>query len=101
MHEGALFVDVVDLTRVFNGLLVFERGGVRITVHGHTASFFVGRRTAQIDKAQVHLPGAPFEYAGDVFIPMATVLAADKAISLAWLSPHHADLHLTVFSSAS
>ena len=101
VHDGVLFVDAVDLTRVFDGLLIFEKAGARITVRGNTFAFHLGQRTAIVDHQSVRIAGAPFEYAGDVFVPMSAILSADKGLSLTWTGRNRADLHVTVFPKGS
>lgn len=97
VRSGVLFVDAIDITRVFDGLLVFERHGVRIGVRGHSESFTVGRRIAVVDKTNVRLRAAPFEYDGDIFVPIGPIVSADPALRLTWINRHHADLHVSAF----
>lgn len=97
LHDGVLFADAVDLTRVFDGLLAFEKDGMRTTIHGHVYAFHVGVRVAQVDRDHVRLPGAPFEYGGDMYVPLRTILKADGGLRLTWAAPRHADLHVIVF----
>jgi len=97
IRNGVLFVDAVDVTRVFDGLLVFERRGVRIGVRGHTESFRLGSLIAVVDKTNVRLRAAPFEYDGDIFVPIGPIISADPALHLTWINRHHADLHVDAF----
>jgi hypothetical protein len=97
VRAGVLFVDAVDMTRVFDGLLVFERNGVRIGVRGHNESFTIGRRIAVVDKTNVRLSAAPFEYGGDIFVPIGPIITADPALRLTWINRRHADLHVNAF----
>lgn len=92
-----LFVDCIDVTRVFDGLLVFERRGVRISVRGHTESFRLGNLIAVVDKSNVRLRVAPFEYDGDIFVPLDPIIKADPALRVTWINRHHADLHINAF----
>jgi len=85
------------MTRVFDGLLVFERNGVRIGVRGHSESFTIGRRIAVVDKTDVRLRAAPFEHNGDIFVPIGPIITADPALRLTWINRHHADLHVSAF----
>jgi hypothetical protein len=96
-----LFVDAVDMTRVFDGLLVFERNGIRISLRGHSESFTIGRRIAVVDQTNVRLQAAPFEHNGDIFVPLAPIINADPALHVTWINPHHADLHVSAFSGSS
>ena len=97
MRGGVLFVDAVDMTRVFDGLLVFERNGIRISVRGHSESFRVGQHLAVVDQTNVKLQAAPFDYNGDIFVPLSTIIDADPALRLTWVNQHHADLHINAF----
>ena len=97
IRAGVLFVDAVDMTRVFDGLLVFERNGVRLGVRGHSESFTLGRRIAVVDKTNVRLSAAPFEYEGDIYVPIGPIIKADPALRLTWINRHHADLHVSAF----
>ncbi len=97
IRGGVLFVDAVDVTRVFDGLLVFERRGVRISVRGHTESFRLGNRIAVVDKTNVRMRASPFEYEGDIFVPIGPIITADPALHLTWINRHHADLHVDAF----
>ncbi|MGH7714884.1 MAG: hypothetical protein ACREML_02695 [Vulcanimicrobiaceae bacterium] len=97
VRNGVLFVDAVDVTRVFDGLLVFERHGVRLGVRGHNLSFTIGKRIAQVDKSGVRLKGAPFEFDGDIFVPVEPIVNADPALHLTWVNRRHADLHVNAF----
>ncbi len=97
VRNGVLFVDCIDVTRVFDGLLVFERRGVRISVRGHTESFRLGSLIAVVDKTNVRLRVAPFEYEGDIFVPFDPIIKADPALHITWINRHHADLHVDAF----
>jgi hypothetical protein len=97
MRGGVLFVDAVDMTRVFDGLLVFEKNGIRISVRGHSESFRIGQHVAVVDDTNVKLQAAPFEYNGDIFVPLSTIIGADPALRVTWVNQHHADLHINAF----
>jgi len=97
IRSGVLFVDAVDVTRVFDGLLVFERRGIRIGVRGHSESFTIGRPVAVIDKTNVRLKVAPFEYQGDIFVPIDSIINADPKLHITWINRRHADLHVDAF----
>ena len=97
MRGGVLFVDAVDITRIFDGLLVFERNGVRLGLRGHNESFTIGRHVVLVDKTAVRLKAAPFEYNGDIFVPIDPIIGADPALRLTWVNQHHADLHVNAF----
>jgi hypothetical protein len=97
MRDGVLFVDAVDITRIFDGLLVFERNGVRLGLRGHNESFTIGRHVMLVDKTAVRLKAAPFEYNGDIFVPIDPIIGADPALRLTWINRHHADLHVNAF----
>jgi hypothetical protein len=97
MRNGVLFVNAVDVTRIFDGLLVFEKNGVRLGVRGHFESFTIGRRMVIVDKTKVPLKVAPFEYNGDIFVPISPIIGADPALRLTWVNQHHADLHVSTF----
>lgn len=100
MHDGVMFVDAVDFTKVFNGLLVFSgKEGVKIAVRGHSATFHAGERHATIDGKTVQLQAAPFVRGGDIYIPIKTILAPRTAITMRETGPNEADLHLAVFST--
>jgi|GEM_PF-4706019 hypothetical protein len=97
VRDGVLFVNAVDITRVFDGLLVFETNGIRLGVRGYNISFTIGRHVALVDKTAVRLKVAPFEHDGDIFVPLGPIIGADPALRLTWVNPHHADLHVTAF----
>ena len=101
-RNGAMFVDAVDFTRVFNGLLVFgPEGAVKIIVRGHSSTFVPGNRVAHIDGKAVKLPEAPFVHNGDLYVPVSVILGSATGISLHRIDATHADLHLTVFAGAT
>ena len=97
VRRGRLFVDAVDWTRAFNGLLIFEKHAVRLTVRGHTVAYHVGSRTAYVDQQPRTIQSAPFERNGDIYIPIDTAIAVDGGLRLVWVNPRHADLHVGVF----
>lgn len=102
MRNGQLFVDVVDLTRVFDGFLVFEPGQtVKIAIRGHTGTFVAGKLAARVDGKPVTLPEAPFLRNGDLYIPIGVILGRRTGISLAKLGPRRADLRVAAFAGAS
>ncbi len=97
IRDGVLFVNAVDMTRVFDGLLVFERHGVRLGVRGHNLSFTIGKRIALVDKSAVRLRVAPFEFNADIYVPIEPIIKADPALRLTWVNRRHADLHVSAF----
>ncbi|MBV8601539.1 MAG: hypothetical protein JO359_08255 [Candidatus Eremiobacteraeota bacterium] len=100
LHDGELFIDAVDFTRVANGLLVFEgKGTVKLAVRGHAATFSAGTRTARIDGKSVTLAHAPFERHGDLYIPFAAILKQSPGTTLHVIDKTHADVHLAVFNT--
>ena len=101
-HNGVLFVDVVDLTKVFDGLLVFDGPRtVKIALRGHTATFTVGSPAARIDGKKTKLPAAPLLRNGDIYIPMSVMVGPRTGIGLNVIDPTHADLHVAVFAPAT
>ncbi|MGH7329607.1 MAG: stalk domain-containing protein [Polyangiaceae bacterium] len=97
LRNGRLFVDAVDWTRAFNGLLIFEKNAVRLTVRGHTSAYHVGSRTAFVDRQSWKLRAPPFERSGDIYIPIDTAIAIDGGLKLVWINRRHADLRVGVF----
>jgi hypothetical protein len=71
-HDGVVFVDVVELTRAYSGLLTFANSGrtMTISIRKRTAIFTKGRPFAVVNGAAVKLPAAPFIYAGDFYVPI-------------------------------
>ena len=101
LRNGQMFVDVVDLTRVFSGFLIFEPGEtVKIAIRGHTGTFRGGQRAARIDGKAVTLPEPAFLQNGDLYIPITVILGKSTGISLVKLGPRRADLHVTAFAAA-
>ena len=102
LRNGQMFVDAVDLTRVFSGFLVFEpEETVKIAVRGHTGTFHAGQRAARIDGKAVTLPEPAFLHNGDLYIPVSVILGPQTGISLVKLGPRRADLHVAAFAPAA
>ncbi|MBV8151318.1 MAG: hypothetical protein JOY59_07160 [Candidatus Eremiobacteraeota bacterium] len=94
-HGGVLFVDVVDATKAFNGLLLLQTPGrARLETQGKIALFVVGTRRATFNGAPLTLPGAPFRRAGRMYVPLATVAKLTGA-RLVRIDAGHADLRVT------
>ena len=70
LRNGVVYADVVDLVKVFDGLLTFQGPAVVVTINGVTARFTRGSRTALINDGAVTMPGQPFTRNGDVFVPL-------------------------------
>lgn len=101
-HNGVLFADVIDLTRVFDGLLVLDGPRtVKLAIRGHTATFTVGSKTARIDGKKVALQAAPLLRNGDIYVPISTFVGPKTGIGLKMIGPKHADLHVAVFAPAT
>ena len=100
MRNGVMYVDAVDFTKVFNGLLVTSApGAIKIAVRGHTAAFHSGERSAVIDGKHVTLEGPAFTRNGDVYIPIKTILYPHTTITMRSTGKDAADLHVSVFGS--
>ncbi|MBC5809819.1 MAG: hypothetical protein GIW95_03045 [Candidatus Eremiobacteraeota bacterium] len=76
-HGGVVYVDVVQITKAFSGLLTFGSGGSTVTVSvGHkTATFIAGKTTADFGGTTKALSGKPFVIDGDLFVPLSAVAA--------------------------
>ena len=75
LHGGVAYVNVVRITKGFSGLLTFGKSdkSVNVTILGHTAKFWIGRRTGVVNAEDTTYPGAPFEHDGDFYVPLATI----------------------------
>jgi len=70
MHGGTVFVDAVDMTKTFNGLISMRTGGsATITIQGSTGAFVQGSTTTVVNGVKARIP-APFMRGGDLFIPL-------------------------------
>jgi hypothetical protein len=70
MHSGTVFVDAIDMTKTFNGLVSLRAGGsATITIQGSTGAFVPGSTTAVVNGVKTRIP-APFMRGGDLFIPL-------------------------------
>ena len=70
MHGGTVFVDAVDMTKTFNGLISMRTGGsATITIQGSTGAFVPGSTTTVVNGVKARIP-APFMRGGDLFIPL-------------------------------
>jgi hypothetical protein len=70
MHAGTVFVDAIDMTKTFNGLISMRTGGsATITIGGSTGAFVPGSTTAVVNGVKARIP-APFMRGGDLFVPL-------------------------------
>src|ERR1700684_985014 len=71
-HDGVVFVDVVELTRAYNGLVTFADHGrtMTISIGKRTATFKKGRPFAVVNGGAVKLSGPPFISEGDFYVPI-------------------------------
>ncbi len=74
IHGGVPFVDLVDIVRTFNGLVVIGAGHVGASVGKHEARFARGDATAMVDGTPVAMPAVAFSANGDLFVPLAFFL---------------------------
>jgi len=69
MHGGTVFVDAIDMTRTFNGLISMRTGGsATITIQGNTGAFVPGSSVAVVNGVKARIP-APF-MRGGLFVPL-------------------------------
>ena len=97
IRNGATFVDVVDITKVFSGLLLFGKNTVRINIGGASANFVVGRRKAMIRGKYVTLPLAPFNRKGDIYVPLKVIV--DLAGGVLRVNTHKRLAYITTASN--
>jgi len=70
MRGGTIFVDAVDMTKSFDGLINMVRGGgATIEIRGNTGAFVPGSKTAVVNGQKLVIP-APFMRNGDLFVPL-------------------------------
>jgi hypothetical protein len=69
-HQGVVYADVVDLVKVFNGLLTLHGNTVVVTVSGTTAAFTAGSRTAHLGEYAATMRGQAFRRNGDLYVPL-------------------------------
>jgi hypothetical protein len=69
-RNGVVYGDVVDLMRSFDGILTFQGKAVVVSIHGVTARFTEGSRTASIGQGAVTMPGQAFRFNGDFYVPL-------------------------------
>ena len=70
MHSGTVFVDAIDMTKTFNGLVSLRAGGsATITIQGSTGAFVPGSTVAVVNGVKARIP-APFMRGGDLFVPL-------------------------------
>jgi len=70
LRAGTVFVDAVDMTKSFDGLISMARGGAAtITIRGNTGAFVPGSPTAVVNGKKL-LIAAPFMRNGDLFVPL-------------------------------
>jgi copper amine oxidase-like protein len=69
-HGGVVYADVVDLVKVFNGLLTFHGNAVEVTINAVTATFTAGSRTATLQQGSATMRGQVFRRNGDFFVPL-------------------------------
>jgi hypothetical protein len=70
MHAGTVFVDAIDMTKTFNGLVSLRSGGsATITIGGSTGAFVPGSTVAVVNGVKARIP-APFMRGGDLFVPL-------------------------------
>jgi hypothetical protein len=82
---GAVYANVVELTRAFGGFLTFQpHGVVKVTMRGTNFTFAPGK-------------GGAFEWSGDLYVPLSAITGAKTGITMQRLSAHRADLHVAVF----
>jgi len=85
MHDGKVFVNVVRITRGFDGLLTFGKNdrSVQVTIRRKTAKFIVGRRSGMLNGEPATFPAAPFILNGDTYVPLRTMASlADATLSV-------------------
>ncbi len=72
---GVIYIDAVVATKVFDGLLTQRNHGktMTLTIRRHDGTFTLGSLYALIDGKRLRLPGAPFRYEGDIFVPLSAL----------------------------
>lgn len=93
IRNGAVFIDAIDINKVFSGLLLFSKNSVRINIGGASANFVVGRKTATVRGAEVALPAASFIRKGDIYVPLK--LVCDLAGATVAVDPRKAVASIT------
>ena len=74
VRNGVVYADVVPLIKSFDGLLTFQGNAVVVTIHGITARFTDGSRTALINEGAVTMRGQTFKRNGDWYVPLETFI---------------------------
>lgn len=71
MRGDVAFVDVIDLVRVFNGLVTLRGTAVTASVGGHEATFRPSDAMATVDGTAIAMQAAAFRQNGDLYVPLA------------------------------
>lgn len=81
LHRGTAFVNVVRITRGFNGLLTFGKNdrSVRVLIRRKTVLFYVGKRTGILNGQPAKFPAPTFILYGDTFVPLQTIASVAGA----------------------
>lgn len=70
-HNGVVYADTVDITKSFNGLYSFQKGGgAIISIGTNTGTFRPGTLYATINRVGVKLPRRPFVRDGELYVPL-------------------------------
>jgi hypothetical protein len=75
LHRGTAFVDLVRVTKSFDGLLIFGKGdhSINVTIRSQGAHFVVGSRHATVAGKSVLFPIAPFTLNGEIYVPLSAI----------------------------
>ena len=73
LRDGVVFADVSNLNASFSGLLTYgkDNRSVKILIGRRVGAFSIGSTTMMAGPTSVKLPGAPFRYNGEIFVPLA------------------------------
>lgn len=70
-RAGVVYADTVDITKSFNGLYSFQKGGgAIITIGANTGTFQPATLRASINKTALTMPGKPFVRDGEIYVPL-------------------------------
>ncbi len=79
-RNGVFYINLIRAVKSFDGLLTFAPGGVaHVTIGVKTVDFRVGSSVARSGTTKLQLPGPPFVFDGDEYVPLATMAALASA----------------------
>ncbi len=79
-RNRVFYINLIRAVKSFDGLLTFAPGGVaHVTIGLKTVDFRIGSSVARSGTTKLQLPGAPFVFDGDEYVPLATMAALASA----------------------